>query len=64
MVFAQITLIGFLILKQTKYAGPALDPLLGLSVLFILYLIRSIFHVSIFLPTRNGVLKDKEKAIG
>jgi len=64
MVIAQLTLIGFLALKQSNYAGPALGPLLALTVLFIMYINSKHSHVSKFLPTRDCMLKDSENAAG
>jgi len=63
MVIAQLTLIGFLALKQSKYAGPAIGPLLAITILFIVYINSKHSHVSEFLPTRDCMKKDAENLV-
>ena len=60
MVVAQLTLIGLLALKQSPYAGPALGPLLAVTILFIVYINSKHNLVSEHLPTRDCILKDLE----
>jgi calcium permeable stress-gated cation channel len=62
MVVAQLTLIGLLALKQSHYAGPAMGPLLAMTLLFILFLTDQHAKVSEFLPTRECILRDSENA--
>jgi hypothetical protein len=62
MVVAQLTLIGVLALKQSHYAGPAIGPLLAMTLLFILFLTDQHDRVSEFLPTRDCILRDSENA--
>lgn len=63
MVVAQLTLIGLLALKKNLYAGPALGPLLGITVLFIIYINAKHAVVSEYLPTRDCILKDSENSM-
>jgi calcium permeable stress-gated cation channel len=62
MVVAQLTLIGLLSLKQSHYAGPAMGPLLAMTLLFILFLNDQHAKVSEYLPTRDCILRDSENA--
>lgn len=62
MLIAQLTLIGLLSLKESKFAGPTLGPLLGLTVLFIAYIENTYHRVSSHLPTRDCVLTDYERS--
>lgn len=59
MIFAQLTLIGFLVLKQSFYAIPFLVPLLVVTILFILYLNNYQLPATDFLPTSECVRVDK-----
>ncbi len=60
MVISQLTLLGLLALKQSRFASPAVIPLLVITMLFILFLNREHSSVSKFLPTRDCILKDSE----
>jgi hypothetical protein len=62
MVVAQLTLIGLLSLKQSHYAGPAMGPLLAITILYIIFLNGQHAKVSEFLPTRDCILRDSENA--
>lgn len=59
MVVAQLTLIGFLILKKSLYAIPFLVPLLVVSILFMVYLNHYQLHVTQHLPTGDCVEVDE-----
>lgn len=56
-MIAQLTLIGLLALKKSKFA-PALTPLLVVTVLFIMFINSKHSLVSRFLPTRDCILLD------
>lgn len=60
MIVSQLTLIGLLALKQSRYAGPALGPLLAVTCLFTMFLNAQHSTVSEYLPTRDCILKDSE----
>lgn len=59
MIVAQLTLVGFLVLKKSLYAIPFMVPLLVISFLFILYLNNYKLHASFHLPTSDCVEADK-----
>lgn len=61
MVVAQLTLIGALVLKQSTYAGPALGPLLAITILFILYINAKHAVICEYLPTRECIIVDNER---
>lgn len=60
MVVAQLTLIGLLALKKSPYAGPAMGPLLAITIMFIMFINAEHSTVSEHLPTRDCILKDSE----
>jgi hypothetical protein len=60
ILIAQVTLVGYLILKQSKYAGPALGPLIFLTVLFVLFISKHHKYVTRYLPSRNCLEIDGE----
>lgn len=59
LLIAELTLAGLLALKQSKFAGPAIGPLIVLTVLFILFINSKHSHVMRFLPTRDCVEIDQ-----
>lgn len=61
MIIAQFTLIGLLILKQSVYAGPAMGPLVALTILFVIYVNSELAHVSQHLPTYKCVEIDTKR---
>ena len=63
MIVAQLTLVGFLILKQSLYAIPFLVPLLTISILFIIYLNNYKLHVTKHLPSSHCVEVDKRNRL-
>lgn len=62
LLVAQFTLVGLLALKQSTFAGPAIGPLIVLTVLFILFINSKHSHVMRFLPTRDCVEIDQANA--
>lgn len=62
LLIAEFTLAGLLALKQSKYAGPAIGPLIVVTVLFILYINSKNSQVMKFLPTKDCIRKDQERA--
>lgn len=58
MLIAQLTLIGLLLLKQSFYAGPLVGPLIGTTVLFIIFIKGEHTKVCTYLPTRDCVVLD------
>lgn len=62
MVIAQLTLIGFLLLKKSIYAGPALGPLLAGTILYIFFVNAEPSRVGNFLPSRDCVFYDHRYA--
>lgn len=60
MVIAQLTLVGFLSLKQSQFAGPGMIPLLVLTALFIFFISSKHSVIAENLPTRNCILRDCE----
>ena len=62
LLISEITLAGLLTLKQSKYAGPAIGPLIVITVMFIMYINSRHSHVMKFLPTKDCIRKDKEHA--
>ena len=63
MVVAELTLLGFLLLKQSFYAVPFLVPLLVFSCLFIYYLKNYQLYVAQHLPTSTCIKVDKERLL-
>ena len=63
MIVAQLTLLGFLLLKQSFYAVPFLVPLLVFSCLFIYYLNHYQLYVSKHLPTSECIKVDKQRLL-
>lgn len=62
LLIAELTLAGLLALKQSRFAGPAVGPLIVLTVLFILFINAKHSHVMRFLPTRDCVEIDQANA--
>ena len=62
MVIAELTLLGLLALKQSKFAGPAVVPLLVITILFVVFINGRHSHVMKFLPTRDCVEIDQRNA--
>ena len=62
LVIAELTLAGLLALKQSRFAGPAVVPLMVITILFIMYINGRHSHVMKFLPTRDCVEIDKQNA--
>ena len=62
LVIAELTLAGLLALKQNRFAGPAMIPIIVITVLFILYINGRHAHVMKFLPTRDCVEFDQKNA--
>ena len=58
MIFAQLTLIGFLLLKRSFYAIPFMTPLIACTILFIIYVNRYQLQVTNYLPTSACVKVD------
>lgn len=58
-IIAELTLIGLLALKKSKFA-PALIPLIVITILFIMFINEKHSLVSRFLPTRECILLDSE----
>lgn len=59
MIVAQLTLVGFLLLKKSLYAIPFMVPLLVVSFLFIFYLNNYKLRASFHLPTGDCVEEDQ-----
>jgi hypothetical protein len=59
MIVAQLTLIGFLLLKQSFYAVPFMTPLLVFSSGFFYFLNTHQLPVAEFLPTDQCVQLDQ-----
>jgi hypothetical protein len=62
MLIAQVTLVGLLILKQSKYAGPAIGPLICITILFVIYINSKHKYVTRYLPSRDCVEIDHANA--
>jgi hypothetical protein len=60
MLIGELTLVGLLLLKKTVYALPALMPLIGITILFMIYVIPKRNHVASHLPTMLCVELDKK----
>ena len=58
MLIAQVTLVGLLILKQSKYGGPAIGPLIFITSLFVIYINSKHKYVTRYLPSRHCVEID------
>jgi hypothetical protein len=59
LIVAQMTLLGFLLLKRSFYAIPFMGPLLAITILFISYINKNQLHVTKFLPTSDCIRVDK-----
>ena len=65
MVIAQLTLIGFLLLKQSWYAVSGLGPLLGITAVFIWYILLTKIQATKHLPSSECIQADrKQRATG
>ena len=62
LLIAELTLAGLLALKQSRFAGPAVGPLIVITILFILFINSRHSHVMKFLPTRDCVEIDQANA--
>jgi hypothetical protein len=62
LVVSELTLGGILALEQSTYAGPAMAPLIVITILYILYLNGQHSHVMKFLPTRDCIEIDQANA--
>jgi hypothetical protein len=62
MLIAQLTLVGLLLLKQSKYAGPAIGPLIFITILFVIYINAKHKTVTHYLPSRDCVEIDHANA--
>jgi hypothetical protein len=60
LLISQLTLIGLLVLKKSKYAGPAVAPLMGVTILFIVFINRKHTLLTKYLPTRDCILVDRD----
>lgn len=60
MIISQLTLIGLLVLKQSAFAGPAMGPLLAITILFIIFINGEHIVVTRNLPTRDCLLLDQK----
>jgi len=63
LMVAELTLLGFLLLKQSFYAVPSLVPLLVFTCLFIYYLDHYKLFVANQLPTSLAIRVDKERLL-
>ena len=63
MIVAQLTLVGFLVLKASLFAIPFLVPLLVISILFILYLYQYKLPAAHHLPTGDCVAADQQNRL-
>jgi hypothetical protein len=63
VIVAQLTLVGFLILKSSLYATTLLVPLLIISVLFIFYLNTYELHASAHLPSSDCTEIDRRNRL-
>jgi hypothetical protein len=59
MIISQLTLIGLLILKKSFYAGPAMGPLMAVTILFVVFINRKHTLVTKHLPTRDCIIVDR-----
>lgn len=59
LLIAELTLAGLLSLKQSTFAGPAMGPLIVITVLFIMFINSRHSHVMKFLPTRDCIEIDQ-----
>jgi hypothetical protein len=59
MLISQLTLIGLLILKKSFYAGPAMGPLMAVTILFVIFINRKHTLVTKHLPTRDCIIVDR-----
>ncbi|CAB9502871.1 CSC1-like protein [Seminavis robusta] len=59
MIVAQLTLVGFLVLKRSFFGIPFMTPLLGFTILFIYYLNTYQLRVAKYLPTGQCIAIDK-----
>lgn len=62
IIIAELTILGLLYLKQSFYAGPAMGPLLTITILFTIFINGEHARVSLYLPTRECVLQDEKCA--
>lgn len=62
MLISQLTLIGLLILKKSVFAGPALGPLIAITILFTMFINSKHTLVTRHLPTRDCILIDRKNA--
>ena len=63
VIVAELTLLGFLLLKQSFYAVPFLVPLLVFSCLFIYYLNNYQLQVAKHLPSSTCIKVDKKRLL-
>ena len=62
LLIAEFTLVGLLALKQSKYAGPAIFPLIIVTILYILYINNRYLRVLKVLPSRQCIEIDHANA--
>lgn len=64
MIVAQLTLMGLMALKQSRFAGPVLIPLLVINCLFILFVNSNHSAVTRHLPTAQCIAEDGRPLLG
>jgi hypothetical protein len=62
MLISQLTLIGLLVLKKSVFAGPAMGPLLAITILFIIFLNGKHMFIARHLPTRDCLILDQQNS--
>ena len=60
MLIGQLTLLGFLALKKAVYSLPALAPLMGLTILYMILVVPKRHAVSEYLPTNMCAELDRK----
>ena len=60
MLIAQVTIVGFLALKQSILGVPLLSPLIGITWMFKIYIEKRHFRISENLPANDCLRKDIE----
>jgi hypothetical protein len=63
MLISQLTLVGLLALKQSPFAGPAVGPLITVTLIFIIYVNDKHTMMSKHLTTHDCLLHDKNNQI-
>lgn len=63
LIVAQLTLLGFLLLKKSFFAVPFMSPLLAMTILFIIYVNKYQLYVTKNLPTSDCVRVDNKNLL-